>query len=348
VRRPAGRRFLVGVLAIAAFGFATRVAYLVHLHGRRVDGDGNYYHVVSNLVAAGHGFVLPTTAASHYVRTAAHPPMWTLTLALFAWLGVDSFFSEQIVAAGVAAATIVVIGYAGRRIAGPSVGLIAATIAAVAPTFFFYERELLSETLAILLVAGVLLVAYHLRDRPSVGGAVTVGLLCGLLAPTHSDQGLLVVFLLAAGAARARRCAAHEVAVAGGRHRRRDRGRRAVGDLQHRSVPRSGAVVDRVRRHAGRSELPHDVLGSPVRMGRCAVPARPRRQFHRTGAGRVDARHRAARRRARLRPRSSGSRARGHRGARGPVLRLVPSGTAGFTSTRRGGHPPATSALASS
>jgi hypothetical protein len=196
VRRSAGRRFLVGVLAIAAFGFAVRVAYLVHLRGRRVDGDGNYYHVVSNLVASGHGFVLPTTAASHYVRTAAHPPMWTLTLALFARLGVHSFLSQQIVAAGVAAATIVVIGYAGRRIAGPSVGLIAATIAAVAPTFFFYEWELLSETLAMLLVAGVLLVAYRFRDRPSIGGALTVGVLCGLLALTHSDQGLLVVFLL--------------------------------------------------------------------------------------------------------------------------------------------------------
>jgi len=196
VRRSAGRRFLVGVLAVAAFGFALRVAYLVHLHGRRIDGDGNYYHVVSNLVAAGRGFVLPTTAASHYVRTAAHPPLWTMTLALFARLGVHSFFSQQVVAAGVAAATIVVIGYAGRRIAGPGVGIVAAAIAAVAPTFFFYDWELLSETLAMLLVAGVLLVAYRFRDRPSVRGALALGVLCGLLALTHSDQGLLVVFLL--------------------------------------------------------------------------------------------------------------------------------------------------------
>jgi 4-amino-4-deoxy-L-arabinose transferase-like glycosyltransferase len=43
----------------------------------------------------------------------------------------------------------------------------------------------------------MLLFAYRFRDKPSVGRAVLVGVMCGLLTITHSDQALLLVFLLA-------------------------------------------------------------------------------------------------------------------------------------------------------
>jgi hypothetical protein len=196
--RSSRRGFADRILVVAAFGFVLRVVYLFHLRDRPLAarGDGNYYHAVANLVAAGKGFVYPFTPGQP-VKSALHPPLWTLTLAMFARVGVHSVLSQQVVAALVGVATIVATGYAGRRIAGPSVGLLAAVIAAVAPSFFFYEWELLSETLSMLGAALIVLFAYRFRDQPSLGGAVIVGLMCGLLALTHSEQALLVVLLLA-------------------------------------------------------------------------------------------------------------------------------------------------------
>src|SRR4029078_442850 len=95
----------------------------------------------------------------------------------------------------VGTATIVVLGLAGRRLAGAAVGLIAAAIAGVSPPFFLYERDLLAETLAIFLVAVALLLAFRFEERPGPLRAVALGATCGLLALTRSEQVLLIVFL---------------------------------------------------------------------------------------------------------------------------------------------------------
>jgi hypothetical protein len=101
------------------------------------------------MVATGKGFVY-TPGRLHYVKSAVHPPLWTLTLALFDRLGMHSWLSHQVVAAlrrdrddhrdGL------------RRLAHRRnrAGILAALIVAVTPTFFFYEWELVSETLATL------------------------------------------------------------------------------------------------------------------------------------------------------------------------------------------------------
>jgi hypothetical protein len=53
-----------------------------------------------------------------------------------------------------------------------------------------------SETLALLLVAITLLLALRFRERPTLGRALAVGLSCGLLALTRSEQILLVGLLI--------------------------------------------------------------------------------------------------------------------------------------------------------
>ena len=190
-------QFAGGIVGIAVFGLVLRLLYLFHLRDRLVDGDGNYYHLVASMVATGKGFVYPSPGRVHFVKSAVHPPLWTLTLAMFDRLGMHSWLSQQVGAAFIGAATIIATGYAGRRIAGRRVGIIAAFIVAAAPTSFFYEWELLSETLVMLGAALTLLLAYRFHDQPSLGGAISVGLMCGLLALTHSGQALLLVLLLA-------------------------------------------------------------------------------------------------------------------------------------------------------
>jgi 4-amino-4-deoxy-L-arabinose transferase-like glycosyltransferase len=84
-------------------------------------------------------------------------------------------------------------GLVAREVAGPRAGLIAAAIAAVYPNYWVNYGTGLAETLALFLVAAVLLAAYRLVRRPSLPRAMWLGALCGLAALTRAEQLLLVV-----------------------------------------------------------------------------------------------------------------------------------------------------------
>lgn len=191
-------RFPFQLAIIALLGFLVRAAYLA-VSRQRVQGDGRYYHAIAGILADGKGFVAPQPylTSGQSIPWAPHPPLWPLLLALPARIGLRTYTEQQLVAVVVGTATIVVLGFAGRRLAGAAVGLIAAAIAAVYPAFFLYERDLLAETLAIFLVAVALLLAFRFKDRPGLLRAVALGATCGLLALTRSEQVLLIVFLLA-------------------------------------------------------------------------------------------------------------------------------------------------------
>jgi 4-amino-4-deoxy-L-arabinose transferase-like glycosyltransferase len=190
-------RFRVGLGFIAFFGLLMRTLYVMVASGK-LGGDGRYYHAVSLLVADGKGFISPGPYAldGRIIAAAPHPPAWPLTLTGAALVGLRSAFEQQLVACVIGTATIVIIGFAGRRIAGETAGLVAAVIAAVYPNFWLYERELMSETLILFGAALTVLLAYRFRDRPSRGRALAVGFSCGLLAITHVEQMILIVLLV--------------------------------------------------------------------------------------------------------------------------------------------------------
>ena len=195
---PSGGSFDRLLPVIAALGLALRVAYLVVSRHTNLDGDGRYYHAIAGLLADGRGFIEPGAYArfGRSIAWAPHPPLWPLLLSVPARLGLRTLLEQQVFAALVGTTTIIATGFAARRLAGPRVGLIAATVAAVAPTFFVYERELLSETLVLLGVAVTLLLAFRFSDHPSMRRALAVGMACGLLALTHGEQVLLIPLLL--------------------------------------------------------------------------------------------------------------------------------------------------------
>jgi len=64
-------------------------------------------------------------------QTAFHPPLWTLVLEAAAVIGLKSYLAQLLWACLVSAGAVFVTGLAGREVAGPRVGLIAAAIAAV-------------------------------------------------------------------------------------------------------------------------------------------------------------------------------------------------------------------------
>jgi 4-amino-4-deoxy-L-arabinose transferase-like glycosyltransferase len=192
------RRFFVILLAICAVGFVARVAYLLWMRDLPVLSDGIHYHLGALGVADGHGFVNPLMAVfgGPDVQDAVHPPGWELVLAGASVLGLRSYLSHQLVAAAVGTGTIFMTGLAGREVGGHRAGLVAAVLAAVYANFWLYERELLSEPLAMFFMATLLWLCYRFRARPGTWAAVGVGACLGALTLTRSEQVLLGLLLV--------------------------------------------------------------------------------------------------------------------------------------------------------
>jgi len=198
-RSGGGRRFAVCLALIALVGFTFRLAYVVENRHDPVRMDGTYYHELALVLADGKGFINPFEFRDdgRVDPQAIHPPLWPVALAVPSLFGFRSLREQQAFATVIGAATIVLVGLAGRRVAGARVGLVAAGIAAVYPNFWRFERELMSETLVLFGVAVVVLLSYHFWARPSLVRAIAVAIVCGLLALTHGELVLLVVALLA-------------------------------------------------------------------------------------------------------------------------------------------------------
>ena len=185
-------RFGRWLALVAAGGFVWRLIVISLSRGDKVTGDGYEWGRQGNLNAAGHWFVSAFTLKPDALR----PPGWAMVLTVWAWLGQHSWFQQQILACVIGAATVAVIGIVGRRLAGERAGLVAAGLAAFYPGLWVFERALLSEVLLLLGVAVMILLAYRFRDRPSIGGAAVLGVMCGLLALTRSEQVLVLPLLV--------------------------------------------------------------------------------------------------------------------------------------------------------
>jgi 4-amino-4-deoxy-L-arabinose transferase-like glycosyltransferase len=157
-----------------------------------VSPDGVFYYFVANLLADGDGYVHPFTR----MATATHPPAWPTVLGLPSTIGLDSVLNHQVFACLVGTATVVLVGLAGRVVAGRRVGLIAAVIAAAYPALWVRERELAAETLVFPLTAVIVIVAYRYLRAPRTRTLLALGGVCGVLILTHSALVVLVVLLI--------------------------------------------------------------------------------------------------------------------------------------------------------
>lgn len=185
-------------LAVAA-GLLLRILYTVLLAPwppKTLD-DQVFYHLQSLQLAHGHGFIQPIYAILHRsVPSAEHPPLYPVALAAVAKLGGSGEVAQRLLGTVCGAGTIVGVGLLGRRLAGARAGIIAAVLAAVYPILITADGALMSETLYGGLVAGSLVAAYRLRDRPAVVRGLVLGSLVGLAALTRGEAVLLLPLLL--------------------------------------------------------------------------------------------------------------------------------------------------------
>jgi len=200
------RGFRLALAGAAVAGLAARVAYgLATKDPEGFTGDALWYHLVANNLADGHGYVEPFEIVSRTdvqlgigadpVPTAFHLPLFPTVLAGFSLAGLDGETAHMLVGCSLGALAVVLVGVLGRRLAGPATGLAAAALAALYPPLVMNDSVLLSESLTGPTIAGALLAALWLRERPSAPRALLLGVLVGLAALNRSEAILLLVLL---------------------------------------------------------------------------------------------------------------------------------------------------------
>jgi hypothetical protein len=200
------RRFGFALAAIALAGFAVRLLFARHLTLPGGQADDLWYHTMANAIADGHGLSVPrdflagSGQVSDYsgatVPTAFHPPLFPALLAIPSKLGLTSYDEHRAIGCALGGATAAVVGIAGRRLAGPALGLVAAILYAVYVPAVANESALMSESLYGLTIAVALLAALWLVERPSPRRAALLGAAIGLAAMTRAEALLLVVLLV--------------------------------------------------------------------------------------------------------------------------------------------------------
>jgi Dolichyl-phosphate-mannose-protein mannosyltransferase len=209
------RAFRIGLAVIVVLALALRVAWvLVARRNFALHGDDYFYHWQANALADGMGFVNPFAwkALGRIEPSAAHPPLYPLYLSGFSWLGFATPLAHRLASCLLGAGGVLLVGLAGRRIAGPRAGLLAAGVAAVYPMLWINDGMLTSESMYVLIVAGMILAAYRLWDDRTWLNAGILGATIGLASLTRPEAIVLVPFiglpyLFARGSALRRRVA---------------------------------------------------------------------------------------------------------------------------------------------
>src|ERR1700759_5304305 len=124
VRRPDAFELRLAVIAVVAL--AVRVVAAIVTNDHLVQGDAMTFHQVAQHLADGQGFHQALSSAP----TAEHPPAWEVVLAAADKLGANGYLSHRLLGGLIGTATVVLIGFLGRAVAGAGGGLVAAAVAA--------------------------------------------------------------------------------------------------------------------------------------------------------------------------------------------------------------------------
>jgi hypothetical protein len=187
--------FARSLAAITVCGLGVRFAYvLAFRRDRLLGGDAYFYHYGASLLVHGKGFIAPLQYLALHTRLEAadHPPLYILFLSIPSALGLDTTLAHMLWSSCLGAATVVVAGLVGRRVAGNRAGLIAAALVAISPNVWVYDGTVLSETLAIFTGTLVLLLAYRAWELPTVRRVCALGAACGFAMLARSELVLLV------------------------------------------------------------------------------------------------------------------------------------------------------------
>lgn len=189
------RRTWLAVAAILAVALAVRVVVVLATRDLRLVDDPADYQRLALSVAHGHGFG-DTVLAAGGGPTAFRAPLYPFLLGVFYNLFGVSVTAARLVQAVLGTATVALIGLLAYRMFGRRAGLIAAAVAAVYPPLIVSGASLLTESIAIPLLVGAILLALEFRRRDDVRWAIAAGVVTGLAVLTRENSFLLLVPLV--------------------------------------------------------------------------------------------------------------------------------------------------------
>jgi 4-amino-4-deoxy-L-arabinose transferase-like glycosyltransferase len=194
------RSFWGALAGVVLAGVLLRVLYTLLEAPWPPDGldDQFYFDTLPDLIGDGRGFLRPFeyVNAGASLPTAEHPPLHSLLLGALAKIGLSDQDLQRLTGTAFGAASIVVVALIARRLAGDRAGLLAAGLAALAPSLIATDGALMSESLFVLLVGLSLLATLWLLDDPGPRRALVVGASIALAALTRAEALLLVPLLL--------------------------------------------------------------------------------------------------------------------------------------------------------
>jgi hypothetical protein len=192
------REFLtrpVALFAVGALAAAVRVVFAVAKADAPPAVDSDLYRELARNLTDGSGYAL-LDRAGELSPTAQHPPAFPFVLAALDQVGLTTELDQRVVLAFVASIGVVLTGFLARHVAGPAVGVVAAVVAALHPLWFQHAGFGVSESVYLVVVPGMLLLAARAVDRPTPLRMALLGAAVGLAALTRSEGILFAVALV--------------------------------------------------------------------------------------------------------------------------------------------------------
>ena len=184
------------LVSLTAVGVVVRILFVSLARFERIANDALFFRQTAHNLVSGLGYSYPfPTDPANSVPTAAHPPLFSLVLSLFDLLSLDSVQGQRIALAVVSSVAVVLVGLVGRRLLGPAVGVVAAGIAALHPLWMQPVGGLLSESIYLIAIPLVLLMALRALDQSTGWRFAALGAAIGMAVLIRSEAILLLVLV---------------------------------------------------------------------------------------------------------------------------------------------------------
>jgi uncharacterized membrane protein len=192
--RPTGRSFGRKLLYVCLLALVVRGAFvLIEKRDEPAIGDAIYYDAQANVNADGDFFEHPFDGGP----AADHPPLTAIVMTPVAFVFGDEILPKRLAMSVLGVAVVALIGLLARDVSrSERVGVIAGVVAALYPNLWLNDALVMSETIATLATAAVLLLAVRFHRRPTWGAAAVLGLACGLSVLARAELALLVPFVV--------------------------------------------------------------------------------------------------------------------------------------------------------
>ena len=184
------RWFPRALAVVVALGCTIRVVFALSVWSLGLTADANFFHVAASNLAAGKGY---TTAGGG--PTAIHPPVFPCLLTLFDLLDFRSVGAQRVVLSVVVSAGILLIGLLGRKVAGAKVGIVSAVLVALNPLWVQPSGILMSESIYLVILPGILLLGLASIERPTGWRLGALGTLIAIATLIRSEAIDLLVLL---------------------------------------------------------------------------------------------------------------------------------------------------------